>query len=96
MFFSVSEEFLLVGDEFLSEIRPQRVFGLGLVYEVDERLHHLVDAGGRLPVFRANDGQADLAFLVDVGVVDFGFEGEARRFERIFGGEDELDPEKPR
>ena len=31
--------------------------------------HTLVRLGGRLPVLGADDGQADLALLVDVGVV---------------------------
>lgn len=53
-------------------------------------------AGSRrwLPVLHADDGQADLALLVDVGVVDFCLEGDLGRLEGILGGEDDLDPKR--
>lgn len=50
---------------------------------------------GWLPVLDADDGQADLALLVDVGVVDFCLEGDLRWFERILRREVELNPKCP-
>ena len=84
---------LLVARELLGQIGPQRVVRLGIVDEGDEALDHLVRLGGRLPVLRRDDGQADLALLVDVGMVDLGFERDFRRLERIFGREINFDAE---
>lgn len=50
----------------------------------------LVSSCGWLPVFGTDDWQADLALLVDVGVVDFRFEGDPGGLEGVFGREDEL------
>lgn len=52
----------------------------------------LVSSCGWLPVFGTNDWQADLALLVDVGVVDFRFEGDPGGLERVFSRKDELHP----
>lgn len=50
----------------------------------------LVSSCGWLPVFGTDDWQADLALLVDVGVVDFRFEGDPGGLEGVLGREDEL------
>ena len=54
----------------------------------------LVSLGGGLPVLCADDGQAHLALLVDVGVVDARLEGDAGRLERVLRGEHHLDAER--
>lgn len=50
----------------------------------------LVSFCSRLPVLGADDWQADLTLLVDVGMVDFRFEGDPGRLEGVFSREDEL------
>lgn len=49
---------------------------------------------GRLPVLHADDGQAHLALLVDVGVVDFRLEGDLGGLEGVLGREDDLNPKR--
>lgn len=55
----------------------------------------LVSFGGGLPLLGADDGQADLALLVDVGVVDLGLEGDLGGLEGVVGREVELDQKRP-
>ena len=45
---------------------------------------------GWLPVLDADDGQADLAFLVNVGMVDFCLESDLGWLERVLCREDDL------
>lgn len=47
---------------------------------------------GWLPVLHTDDGQADLALFINVGVVDFCLEGYLRWLERILCREDDLNP----
>lgn len=54
----------------------------------------LVSSRGWLPVFGADDWQADLALLVDVRMVDFRFEGDPRGLEGVLSREDELHPKR--
>lgn len=53
----------------------------------------LVSFGGRLPVFCADHRQAHLAFLINVGVIDFCLECDLGGLERVLGGENDFDPE---
>lgn len=53
----------------------------------------LISLSGRLPVLSTNDGQAHLAFLINVGVVDLCFEANFRWFEWIFCREVNLNAE---
>lgn len=50
---------------------------------------------GRLPVISLNDGQADLALLVYIGMVDLGTEVYLGRLERVFCGKVDLNTESP-
>lgn len=50
----------------------------------------LVSSCSWLPILGTDDWQADLTLLVNVGMVDFGFEGDPGRFKRVFSREDEL------
>ena len=50
-------------------------------------LAHLVSLCRRLPVLRADDGEADLALLIHVRVVDPRLERDLGRLERVFRGE---------
>lgn len=50
----------------------------------------LVSSCSWLPVLGTDDWQADLTLLVDVGMVDFCFEGDPGRLEGVFSREDEL------
>lgn len=43
--------------------------------------------GRRFPVFRCDEREANLAFLVDVRVVDVSIEVQLRRLERVLGTE---------
>lgn len=52
----------------------------------------LVGFCGRLPVLHTDDGQADLALFINVGVVDFCLEGYLRRLEGILCREVDLNP----
>lgn len=79
---------------FLGQVGPQRVVGLRGAHQVDETLDHLLGSRGRLPVLDADDGQAHLALLVHIGVVDFCLEGDLGGLEGVLGGEDELDPKR--
>lgn len=53
----------------------------------------LVGFGGRLPVLCTDHRQAHLALLVNVGVIDLCLECDLGRFEGVFGGENNFDPE---
>lgn len=53
----------------------------------------LVSFGGWFPVLCTNDRQADLSFLINVGVVDLRLERDLWGFKRIFCREDDLNPE---
>lgn len=66
---------------------------LRVVHQGDERLDDLVSSSGRFPVLCADDGQTHLALLVDVGVIDAGFERDLGGFEWVLGGEDDFNPE---
>lgn len=46
------------------------------------------------PVFHADNGQADLTFLVYVGVVDFCLEGDLGGLEGVLCREDDLNPKR--
>lgn len=46
-------------------------------------MHTLIRFSCRLPVFRRDDGQTDLAFLVDIRVIDLGFKCDFWRLEWI-------------
>lgn len=59
----------------------------------DVTLPTLVGFGGWLPVLRADHWQADLALLINVGVVDLRFEGDLGGLERIFSRKYDLNPE---
>ena len=50
---------------------------------------------GWLPVLDADDRQAHLALLIDVGMVDFCLERDLRWFEGVLGGENKLNPKCP-
>lgn len=50
---------------------------------ISSKTQTLVSFSGRFPVLCADDGQANLALLIDIGVVDFCFEADLRRFERV-------------
>lgn len=52
----------------------------------------LVSFCGWLPVLCTDDRQADLALLVNIGVVDFCLEGNLRGLEGILRRENELNP----
>lgn len=54
----------------------------------------LVSFGGRLPVFCTDHRQAHLALLIDVGVIDLCLERDLGRFEGIFSGKYDFDPER--
>lgn len=56
-------------------------------------LYYLVRLCGWLPVLCCDDGQAHLALLVHVGVVDAGLEGDLGRLEGVLGRELDVDPE---
>lgn len=45
----------------------------------------------RLPILGRDNGQTHLALLVDVRVIDFGQESDARWLERVFGWEVDVD-----
>ena len=60
-----------------------------------EHTHTLVRFGGGLPVLGTDDGQADLALLVDVGVVDLGLEGDLWGLKGVLRREVDLNPEGP-
>lgn len=47
----------------------------------------MIRFGGRLPVLGTDDGQAHLALLVDVRVVDPGLEADLWRLKGVFGRE---------
>ena len=47
---------------------------------------------GGLPVFHADDGQAHLALLIDVGMVDLCLEGDLGGLEGVLRRKDDLDP----
>jgi len=83
----VLEELLLVLGVLLGQVCPEGVVGLRLVHQLGQALDHLVGASGRFPVLCADDGQADLSFLVDIGVVYLGLEGHLWGLKGIFWGE---------
>lgn len=60
---------------------------------VEFRRLTLICFRGRLPILGRNDRQADLPLLVDVRMVDFGFEANLGRFERVLGWECDFNPE---
>jgi len=84
-----------VARKFLSEVGSQRVIGLWIVDEGDETLDHLVGLRRRLPVLRRNDRQADLPLLIDVRMVDLGFERNFRRLEGVLGRKIDFDSKSP-
>jgi len=86
-------ELLFIPREFLGEIGPQGMIGFRIVDEGDQALDDLIRLGRRLPILRRDDRQADLALLVDVGVIDFCLEGNLGRFERVFCREVDFDSE---
>lgn len=92
-FFGGFVKFFLVPRKLFGEVGPQRVIRLRLVDEGYEALDHLIRLRRRLPILRRDDGQADLSLFVDVGMIDFSFERDFGRFERILGREVDLDPE---
>lgn len=53
----------------------------------------MVSSGGRLPVLRADHRQAHLAFLINVGVIDFCLECDLGGLKGVLGGENDFDPE---
>lgn len=53
----------------------------------------MISLSGWLPVLGADDGQADLALLIDVGVVDLCLEADLGRLERILCWEVDLNAE---
>ena len=54
----------------------------------------LVGLGGRLPVVRQNDRQTDATLLVNVRMVDLGFEVYLWRLERVLGREIDFNSER--
>lgn len=54
----------------------------------------LVGFRGWLPVLDADDRQADLALLVNVGMVDFCLESDLGWLERVLCRKDELNPKR--
>lgn len=50
----------------------------------------MVSFRSRLPVLGTDDGQADLALLIDVGMVDAGLEADLRRLEGVLGRESDF------
>lgn len=52
----------------------------------------LAGSRGWLPVLHTDDRQADLTFLIDVGMVDFCLEGDLGRLKRVLCREDDLNP----
>lgn len=91
----VLEELFLVPGVLLGQVGAQGVLRLWLVDQCYQRLYDLVRLGGRLPVLDADDGQAHLALLVDVGVVDLGAEQDLGGLEGVLCREVDLYPEGP-
>ena len=56
-------------------------------------LDDLLSLGGRLPVLSRDDGEADLALLVNIGVVDGGLEVNLRWLEGVLGWKLKVDQE---
>lgn len=54
----------------------------------------LISLRCRFPIFSADDGQAHLALLIYVWMVDFGFEANFWWLEWVLGRERDLDPER--
>ena len=50
----------------------------------------MLSLGGGLPVLGGHDGEADLALLVNVGVVDLGSEGHFGRLEGVLRGKHQV------
>jgi hypothetical protein len=53
----------------------------------------LIGFSCRLPVLRTDNWQTHLTLLIDIRMIDFCFETNLRRFERIFGRKYNFDPE---
>ena len=66
-----------------------------IIDHAHQGLDDLLSLGGRLPVLSGDDGEAHLALLINVGVVDLGPEGHLGRFEGILGREDQVYEEGP-
>ena len=66
------------------QVGSQRMLGLRIVDECDERLNDLIGLGSRLPVLGVYDWQAYLTLLVDLGMIDFGLERDLWWLEWIF------------
>lgn len=66
--------------------RNQRIVGIGVGQKRADRQQHLGDGEGWGPLF-LQDVQADVTIGVDVWMVDFGFELDLRRLERVVGWE---------
>lgn len=86
----VLHEFHPVFTVLLGQVGPQRMLRLRAVHHRNQTANHIFSSCGGLPVLDADDGQAHLALLVDVGVVDFRLERDLRWLEGVLGGEDEL------
>merc|ERR1719362_810128 len=86
-FFGVFKELFLVLTIFLGKITSQWMIGFWLIDERYQSLNHLISFCCWLPVLYRDNGQTDLTFFVNIGVVDFGFKIDFRRLERIFSRE---------
>lgn len=91
--FGVFKELFLVLGKLFGKIGSQRMFGLGIIDESDQRLNHLIGLCCRFPILVVNDGQAHLTLLVDIRMIDFRLERNLGRFERILGWKIDLDLE---
>lgn len=91
--FRILGELFAVFQILLRQIGSERMFWLWIVDQGYESLDNLISLRCRFPIFRADDGQAHLAFLIYVWMVNFGFEANFWWLERVFGRERDFDPE---
>jgi len=92
-FFGILHELLFVLAVFFGQVTAQRVVRFRLVDEGNESLNDLISFRSGLPVLHRNDGQADLAFFVHIGMINFGFETDLGWLERIFCWKQDFDAE---
>lgn len=71
----------------LCNVGHQRIIRVGLLQQRHQRLQHLANACCWLPLVVLQQGNADGALLINVGVVHLGQELDLWRLEGIVGGE---------
>jgi hypothetical protein len=81
--------------ELVRNTRLHRVIRLRSSEDCPDQRQHIFDLVWRLPLLRAQHAQAHGAAVVvrHIGVVDLGFEADARRLERVVFGESDVELE---